>query len=144
MLFSWMTDNQSCKWSEGLNFVQFSKNNAYHSGINRSPYEALFGHRARAGLHNLNSTPSKLSSSEERLVEDEPEPIDSASTLSPTDPIHCQLCRKPMLGTESPNARDACLAVNETNERTVEQMSSETSEENENAIRLEFPRSSSW
>ena len=29
--------------------------------------------------------------------------------MSPTDPIHCQLCQKPILGTESPHARDVCL-----------------------------------
>ncbi|XP_063909909.1 KRAB-A domain-containing protein 2-like [Zophobas morio] len=36
-LASWMKDNNTTKWSEGLRFIQFSKNRCYHSGIGRSP-----------------------------------------------------------------------------------------------------------
>lgn len=43
MLFAWLEDNQTKKWSEGLRFVQLQKNRSYHSGIKQTPYEALFG-----------------------------------------------------------------------------------------------------
>ena len=35
MLTSWMIDQQTTNWSEGLRFVQLMKNRAYHSGIKR-------------------------------------------------------------------------------------------------------------
>lgn len=50
MLFTWMSDNATTKWSEGLKFIQFMKNRSYHSGIRTSPYEALFGQHPRVGL----------------------------------------------------------------------------------------------
>ncbi|XP_031334323.1 uncharacterized protein LOC116164310 [Photinus pyralis] len=52
-LASWMKDNNSTKWSEGLKIVQFQKNRCFHSGIGRSPYEALYGVKCRDGLNNL-------------------------------------------------------------------------------------------
>ncbi|CAI6358371.1 unnamed protein product [Macrosiphum euphorbiae] len=45
-----MRDNNTSKWSEGLRFIQLMKNRAYHKGINRSPYEALFGCKMKVGL----------------------------------------------------------------------------------------------
>nr|XP_022920896.1 KRAB-A domain-containing protein 2-like [Onthophagus taurus] len=39
--------------SEGLRFVQFMKNRAYHSGIDRSPYEAMFGYKPKVGLKSV-------------------------------------------------------------------------------------------
>ncbi|KFM80359.1 KRAB-A domain-containing protein 2, partial [Stegodyphus mimosarum] len=50
MLTTWMQDNQSTSWSNGLKFTQFMKNRAFYSGIKRSPYEAMFGCAARVGL----------------------------------------------------------------------------------------------
>lgn len=50
MIFTWMQDNCSERWSEGLPLVQFMKNRAYHAGIQRSPYKALFGCDAKFGL----------------------------------------------------------------------------------------------
>lgn len=50
MLITWMTDNNTTKWSEGLRFVQYMKNNAYHRGIGRSPYEAMFGCPPKIGI----------------------------------------------------------------------------------------------
>lgn len=50
MLMTWM-DDETCKlWSEGLRFVQLIKNRAYHDGIIRAPYVAMFGHDIRVGL----------------------------------------------------------------------------------------------
>ena len=54
MLYTWLRDQdkESQKWSEGLRFVQFMKNRSLHSGIRRSPYEAMFGVPARIGLEH--------------------------------------------------------------------------------------------
>jgi len=50
MLMTWMRDNNTSKWSEGLRFIQLMKNRAYHKGINRSPYEAFFGYKMKVSL----------------------------------------------------------------------------------------------
>ena len=34
-----------------MKFVQFQKNTSAHRGIGMSPYEALFGNKAKVGLH---------------------------------------------------------------------------------------------
>jgi hypothetical protein len=41
MFIIWMRENNNKKWSIGLKFVQFEKNNSHHSGINRSPCKAM-------------------------------------------------------------------------------------------------------
>lgn len=43
MLSTWLEDNNTKKWSEGLRLVQLMKNRAHHTGINCTPYEAMFG-----------------------------------------------------------------------------------------------------
>lgn len=53
MVFTWLETNDTTKWSEGLRFVQFMKNRAYHSGIDRSPYEAMFGCKPKVGLKSV-------------------------------------------------------------------------------------------
>lgn len=50
MIRAWMIDNDSTQWSEGLRFCQYQKNNSFHSGIKQSPFEALFGRKAKLGL----------------------------------------------------------------------------------------------
>jgi hypothetical protein len=50
MLATWLTDNRTKKWSEGLKFIQFMKNCSLHSGIKFSPYEVMFGTKAKIGL----------------------------------------------------------------------------------------------
>ncbi|XP_072398084.1 uncharacterized protein [Diabrotica undecimpunctata] len=50
MLATWLETNKTSQWSEGIKFIQFMKNRAYHSGISCSPYEALFGCKAKVGL----------------------------------------------------------------------------------------------
>ncbi|KAF0751652.1 KRAB-A domain-containing protein 2-like [Aphis craccivora] len=45
-------DNKTKKWNEGIKFVQFMKNRSFHHGIKSSPYEAMFGSRAKIGLNN--------------------------------------------------------------------------------------------
>lgn len=59
MIGSWLKDNDSTKWSEGLRYVQFMKNRAYHSGIKQSPYKALFGMEPRVGL-STSSLPQEI------------------------------------------------------------------------------------
>ncbi|CAH2321121.1 KRAB-A domain-containing 2-like [Pelobates cultripes] len=80
MLTTWMADNQTNKWSEGVRFVQFMKNRAYHSAIKRSPYEAMFGCPAKVGLsssiipqsllHSINTEEDleKLEDSQETVI----------------------------------------------------------------------------
>ncbi|GBO20412.1 hypothetical protein AVEN_35972-1 [Araneus ventricosus] len=50
ILNTWMADNQTNTWSEGVRVVQFRKNRAYHFAIKRSPYEAMFGCPSKVGL----------------------------------------------------------------------------------------------
>jgi len=45
-----MKTNNCKSWSEGLRFVQLMKNRAYHDGIKRSPYMAMFGTDVKIGL----------------------------------------------------------------------------------------------
>jgi len=50
MLATWLQDNKTNKWSNGLRFVQLMKNRAYHHGTKHSPYEAMFGTPPKIGL----------------------------------------------------------------------------------------------
>lgn len=50
MVWAWMQDEQTNHWSDWLRFVQLMKNRAFHSGIKRTPYEALFGCKVKVGL----------------------------------------------------------------------------------------------
>ena len=50
MIATWLVDNKSTKWTEDWLFVQFMKNRAYYSGIQQSPYKAMFAFEPRVGL----------------------------------------------------------------------------------------------
>ncbi|VEN40705.1 unnamed protein product, partial [Callosobruchus maculatus] len=78
-LASWMKDTNSTKWSEGLKIVQFQKNRCFHSGIGRSPYEALYGVKCRDGL---NSLPISIAKIKTVRTEEEPETLLSSSNAS--------------------------------------------------------------
>ncbi|XP_068209297.1 KRAB-A domain-containing protein 2-like [Palaemon carinicauda] len=70
MLVAWMSDNNSTDWATGIIFVHFSKNSAYHAGIKRSPYAAMFGVNTRVGLMST-SLPQEIISclqSEQDLI----------------------------------------------------------------------------
>ena len=54
ILFSWMEENCTSKWSEGLRFVQVRKNNTLHHGLKCSPYEVMFGQCMKIGLKTSN------------------------------------------------------------------------------------------
>lgn len=43
LLPAWMKDHNLKNWSYGLKFVQLIKNITFHSGIKKTPYEAMFG-----------------------------------------------------------------------------------------------------
>jgi hypothetical protein len=70
MLIIWMRENNITSWKVGLKFVQFNKNNSHHSGINRTPYKAMFGSDAKMGLTSSPLPQKMLStlSTEEDLV----------------------------------------------------------------------------
>ena len=54
ILFSWMEENCTSKWSKGLRFVQVWKNNALHHGLKCSPYVVMFGQCMKIGLKTSN------------------------------------------------------------------------------------------
>ena len=71
ILACWMKDNNSTQWSQGLRFVQWKKNTRFHSGIGRTPYEAMYGQKARLGV-DQNSVPEEVldgMQTEEQLAE---------------------------------------------------------------------------
>ncbi|XP_068237121.1 KRAB-A domain-containing protein 2-like [Palaemon carinicauda] len=54
ILACWMKDNNTTQWSNGLRFVQWQKNTRFHSGIGRTPYEAMYGEKAHLGISPVN------------------------------------------------------------------------------------------
>lgn len=50
MLMTWMNDENCKRWSERLKFIQLMKNRAFHDGIKRAPYTAMFGSDVKVGL----------------------------------------------------------------------------------------------
>jgi hypothetical protein len=59
MLRACMVNNNSKKWSIGLEFVQFQKNCSHHRVIGRSPYKALFESDLKIGL-KISKLPKKI------------------------------------------------------------------------------------
>ena len=59
MLATWLSENNSTQWSEGLRFIQFQKNRSYHRVIGQSPYKALFGSDPKVRLSS-SSVPRDL------------------------------------------------------------------------------------
>ena len=54
LIFTWQKTNNSSKWAEALDQIQFMKNTRFHRGIGMTPYEAFLGMKPRMGLQNLN------------------------------------------------------------------------------------------
>jgi hypothetical protein len=50
MLATWCSDNKSRNWPKALRLIQISKNRRFHSGIGRSPYQAMFGRLMTMGI----------------------------------------------------------------------------------------------
>ncbi|XP_068227685.1 SCAN domain-containing protein 3-like [Palaemon carinicauda] len=53
ILACWMKDNAT-QWSNGLRFVRWQKNRRFHSGIGRTPCEAMYGEKAHLGISTVN------------------------------------------------------------------------------------------
>ncbi|CAG2211427.1 unnamed protein product [Mytilus edulis] len=131
MLVIWMRENNSKKWNIGLKFVQFEKNNSHHSGINRSPYKAMFGCDAKIGLSS-SSLPQEILGSlqtEEDLIQnfqssDKPDEIsnDKPNELSSDKPDEISNDKPNELSSDKPNELDevsqlnAALNLSETQE----------------------------
>ena len=86
MMMTWMQTNESAHWAESLKFIQFMKNRCFHQGIQQSPYEALFGCKAKVGLNTSNLPRETLDNlvTEEDLenIEQEMEDAINATTSS--------------------------------------------------------------
>ena len=67
MLRSWLAENRTRNWTEGIRFVQLMMNGAHNSRINCSPYEAMFGTTIKLGLPSelAEELPDELMSEEE-------------------------------------------------------------------------------
>ena len=50
ILACWLRENETTHWADGLRFVQWQKNNRHLRGIERSPYQAMFGEHRGATL----------------------------------------------------------------------------------------------
>ena len=54
MMMTWMQTNKSTRRAESFRFIQFMKNRSFHQGIQQSPYEAMFGCKAKVRLSTSN------------------------------------------------------------------------------------------
>ncbi|XP_056647529.1 KRAB-A domain-containing protein 2-like [Diorhabda sublineata] len=97
MLTTWMQDNDSERRSDGLRFVQLMKNRAFHSGIKRTPYEALFGSKIKVGIslpfedtHNLESEEDL-----EKVMKSSSESVIDAAETSETETAGTQPLQAP-------------------------------------------------
>jgi len=81
MVSSWLHDNKPFTWTKGLSFVQLMKNQAYHSGIQSTPYEAMFRITARIGLASSIILVSVLAKKVFRTEEEVEEVCASVSTI---------------------------------------------------------------
>ncbi|XP_039315020.1 KRAB-A domain-containing protein 2-like isoform X1 [Solenopsis invicta] len=67
ILFAWVEDNKTNRWSEGLKFCQVQKNCAYHTGIRQTPFEVMFERKAHVGIQTLPDSIKKILRTEEEL-----------------------------------------------------------------------------
>lgn len=52
MLSAWMQSHHSHHWAESLHFMQMIRNQAFDVSLQQSPYEAMFGCKAKLGLYS--------------------------------------------------------------------------------------------
>ncbi|XP_045426183.1 KRAB-A domain-containing protein 2 [Lemur catta] len=74
MVRAWMHSNYSRNWAEGLRFMQMVRNQAFDVSLQQSPYEAMFGCKAKLGLYSSNlprETVAILQTEEELEVAEE-------------------------------------------------------------------------
>lgn len=76
MIRAWMRSNGSRRWAEGLRFVQLARNQLVDDALQQSPFEAMFGCKAKVGLFSSHlpreavaalQTEEELEAAEERL-----------------------------------------------------------------------------
>lgn len=104
MLRAWMKDNNTKKWSIGLQFVQFQKNSSHHRVIGRSPYKALFGIDPKIGLTTSNLPLEIL---QKLVTEEDLEDINKDEVQNEIEVIttHCSICgRETFMEPESAEA----------------------------------------
>ncbi|XP_043476291.1 KRAB-A domain-containing protein 2-like [Leptopilina heterotoma] len=87
ILSAWMEENNSKDWPNALDIVQFRKNRSLHSGIGRSPFEAMFGCFAQVGLLSIGIPESEINNinTEEDIERICAENADNEITTSVTD-----------------------------------------------------------
>lgn len=113
-LVAWMTDNNCNNWAKALRIIQSTKNRSYHTGIKRTPYEALFGTPLKNGLSDTCLDKSIVNEirTEEQLQE------------------QLTLIEKSLAGEEICHSKNATERNNEDNDKTE----SRTSEDSGNRI----------
>lgn len=60
MLAAWMKNEKVMTWSEGLRFVQLTRNGQLRKGMRRSPYRAMFGCDVKFGLATSSAVPNDV------------------------------------------------------------------------------------
>lgn len=87
-LVAWMRENQTTRWTAGLPFVQWGLNHTWHAAIKMTPYEAVFGEKARMGLSATlpreflcKITPGMMEEDYEEMVLREPVTVDEEEPL---------------------------------------------------------------
>ena len=106
MLVAWMGDNETNDWSVGLKFVQFQKNSSLHSGIQRSPYAAMFGCEAKVGL-----TSSSLPIELVERMQSEDDLLSALSTSQEPVTTQCLLSQPGTTEAPLPSNSDEAMPV---------------------------------
>lgn len=52
MINAWMQSHRSRRWAQGLGFMQMVRNQLFDVSLQRSPFEAMFGFKAKLGLYS--------------------------------------------------------------------------------------------
>ncbi|XP_028691834.2 KRAB-A domain-containing protein 2 isoform X1 [Macaca mulatta] len=74
MIGTWMQSNRLCHWAKGLRFLQMVRNQAFDVSLQQSPFEAMFGCKAKFGLYSSNlprETVATLQTEEELEIAEE-------------------------------------------------------------------------
>ena len=116
ILMMWQRDNQTTKWSDGLWFVQYAKNRRFHSGIGRTPYEAMYGRPMAVGLEGLHLSKTRDITTEEQLMEVCGQSDQSGSDVEGTGravdaETACVSCQQPAGAHKCAICSHACHAI---------------------------------
>ena len=61
LIETWMKNNETAHWSDGLRFVQWQQNNQKNVDTNKTSFSAMFYENARLGLMSTNLAPEIIS-----------------------------------------------------------------------------------